>query len=45
MDTLIGITGSSFALLGTFVLYLTIAVLTGRLVKAVFHGERGAEKT
>jgi len=38
MDTLIGITGSSLALAGTFVLYVGIAVLAGRLLKAVFRG-------
>jgi len=48
MDTLIGITGSSLALAGTFVLYLAIAILAGRLFKAVFHGRHathGPEKT
>jgi hypothetical protein len=45
MDTLIGITGSSLALEGTFVLYLGLAILAARLLKSLIHGRQGTDKT
>jgi hypothetical protein len=44
MDTLIGVTGSSLALGGTFLLYLTLTILVARLLKPLAEGRQGSEK-